>query len=97
MTLQEFTASITREDRPPAELSDILKALWLAEKGQWNDAHVMVQAIGTPEASWVHASLHREEGDQGNADYWYARASREMTGETMQEERQGIISVLLAA
>ena len=95
MTLQEFNASLSQQDTPPPELGDVLKALWLAENGKWDDAHVIVQAIGTDEASWVHASLHREEGDQGNADYWYQRAGRSMTGESMKEECQGIIAALL--
>ena len=96
MTLQDFVTSVKQDAAPPAELDDVIKALWLAENGQWDDAHTIVQAIDTPQASWVHASLHREEGDQNNANYWYARADRKMTDASMQEERQGMIEALLA-
>lgn len=72
MTFNEFT-SLTRH---PAELPPALQALWLDARGDWEGAHDLAQAAGGREGSWVHAYLHRKEGDVGNAGYWYARADR---------------------
>ena len=53
-----------------------LRALWWAERGDWDRAHTLCQEAGTREGDWVHGYLHRVEGDAGNARYWYARAGR---------------------
>jgi hypothetical protein len=74
MTLDEFRES-TKGARPPG-LSGGLLALWLAGSGDWDAAHELAQGVETPEGAWVHAYLHRREGDLGNAGYWYRRAGR---------------------
>lgn len=60
----------------PQDLSPELQALWLAKAGQWDAAHDRCQDLPDPAGSWIHAYLHREEGDLGNAAYWYARAGK---------------------
>ena len=71
---EEFTASLKRSD-PPGELTVPLRGLWLVAKGDWNGAHIL-QDDPSDDAVWVHAHLHRIEGDVGNAGYWYNRSGR---------------------
>lgn len=94
MTLDAFLESV-KEASPPAELSEKLKALWFAQKGDWERAHTVAQDIHDADGSWIHANLHREEGDLGNAQYWYRGSGRSMTGATVEEERLGMIEALL--
>jgi hypothetical protein len=63
--------------RPPSGLGVPAQALWWAAKGDWDRAHTLVQSEDGREAAWVHAYLHRVEGDKSNAAYWYRRAGRE--------------------
>ncbi|MFC3283863.1 hypothetical protein [Litchfieldella rifensis] len=63
---------------PPDGLSPLLTALWWAGKGEWARAHDRVAALSGPDAAWLHAHLHRWEGDLNNASYWYRNAGREM-------------------
>jgi len=76
MTLDELLASVANDDTPPVGLSAPLRSLWFAKKGQWDEAHDVVNALPSAMGSWIHAHLHRIEGDLGNAGYWYARAGR---------------------
>src|SRR5450759_5135016 len=69
MTLDDFRQSLTAA-KPPAELTHALAGLWWDAKGDWTRAHESAQQDEGPEGSWVHAYLHRKEGDQGNAAYW---------------------------
>ncbi len=69
---------------------DLLRAISLAEDGRWDDAHRTVQDIENEYAYWVHANLHREEGDTSNSRYWYGRAGREYTEVDFAEEREEI-------
>ena len=74
--LASFEASLA-SDSPPASLSRPLLALWHLAKGDWNRAHGVAQEDEVDrECAWVHAHLHRVEGDLGNAGYWYRRAGR---------------------
>jgi len=75
MLFEEFRGSL-HADHPPPDARPLLVALWWDAKGDWAKAHEIVQEIESPEAAWVHAYLHRKEGDQGNAGYWYRRAGR---------------------
>ena len=75
MTFDEFKSSL-QYGAPPADLTDAVKALWYDGKGDWNRSHDIAQEIYTADGSWVHAYLHRKEGDLGNASYWYSRAGR---------------------
>lgn len=95
MTYEEFIAGAEAGQEPPAELSAPLKALWYAEQGQWDRAHGIAQDLGSSEGSWVHACLHREEGDLDNARYWYSRAGKSERWEDVRTERREIIQALL--
>ena len=74
--LEEFIAHIAKQDEPSSEWKPLIKALWWVRKGDWDKAHDLAQEVDGPDGSWVHAYLHREEGDIGNAGYWYRRAGR---------------------
>lgn len=75
MKLQDFRQSLS-DAEPPKGLSQPLLALWYAGKDDWHRAHELVQKDPGPQGAWVHAHLHRVEGDAANADYWYRRADR---------------------
>jgi hypothetical protein len=93
MQLSEFQASLT-QSAPPAGVSPALEALWYAGKGDWNRAHDLTQPGGAA-LDWVHAYLHRVEGDLGNAAYWYRRASRPVSTAPLEEEWASLVSALL--
>jgi len=76
ITAQELAESARADAQPPAPLNAALKALWLSKAGQWHAAHDACQLIPDPVGAWIHAHLHREEGDHGNAAYWYHRAQK---------------------
>lgn len=94
MTLQEFQASLARRS-PPGELRATLRALWFDGRGQWDKAHEVVQDESDVEAAWVHAYLHRKEGDLDNAGYWYRRARRTMPTGPLEEEWRTIAATFL--
>jgi hypothetical protein len=75
MTLKQFKISLTQLS-PPQGLSDLLSAMWYDGKGDWETSHNIAQEIHSKEGSWIHAYLHRKEGDSGNAAYWYAKAGK---------------------
>ena len=79
----------------PPGLSNGLTALWYDGKGDWNKAHDVAQEIHTAEGSWIHAYLHRKEGDAGNASYWYHRASQPVCKASLAEEWENIVKALL--
>jgi hypothetical protein len=94
MDFQTFKASLS-QDHPPAGLSASLKALWLDAKGNWDGAHDALQ--GQPDAggpAWVHAYLHRVEGDLSNARYWYNRAGKPASTRPLVEEWDEIARAL---
>lgn len=72
-----------------------LRALWHAAKGDWKAAHEEAQAGADHECAWVHALLHREEGDQWNAEYWYKRAGKPAFHGSIEQEREAMIATLL--
>lgn len=94
MQFQQFKASV-KDAAPPANIPAPLMALWYAAKGDWGKAHDIAQDIPTPEGSWVHAYLHRVEGDQSNAHYWYVRAGRPTPELGPEEEWEEIVRLLL--
>jgi hypothetical protein len=95
MDLQSFSASLT-EAGPPAGLSPALEALWCEAKGDWDQAHRRAQNDGSEDGAWVHAYLHRVEGDSANAAYWYRRAGRPVPKGPQREEWAAIAEALLA-
>lgn len=77
MSPVQLADSAATDPHPPAGLSETALCLWLAKAGKWHDAHDLCQKLpDTRAGAWIHAWLHREEGDFGNAGYWYARASK---------------------
>ena len=81
---------------PGAALSPPLAALWWAAKGNWDAAHKIVMNEETREAAWVHAYLHRVEGDLGNAGYWYRQAGQPAAKDSLEAEWERIATALLA-
>jgi hypothetical protein len=94
MDLSGFRKSVTR-DAPPSGLSDAVQALWWDAKGDWDKAHTHAQAQDDEVGAWVHAYLHRKEGDQDNAGYWYRRARKPHAKITLEEEWRAIAESLL--
>ena len=94
MTPDSFKRT-TRDPAPPGELAAALEALWWAAKGDWNRAHVLVQDDPSREAAWVHAYLHRVEGDLGNAGYWYRTAGRPAASGSLEVGWDAIAAALL--
>jgi hypothetical protein len=81
---------------PPTGSSVALQALWWAGKGDWDQAHKLVMSVSGADAAWVHAYLHRVEGDLGNARYWYAQAGRRPAAGAFDEEWSAIVAALLS-
>ena len=96
MKLAEFERSLDAAE-PPASLHLALQALWWDGKGDWNKAHECAQADeGNPSCDWVHAYLHRKEGDASNAAYWYRRAGKPVAHGSLDSERDALIAAFLA-
>ena len=89
----DLKASLS-ETAPAAKLSPPLAALWWAAKGNWDQAHKIVQDESDKESAWVHAYLHRVEGDLGNAGYWYLQAGQPVAKDSLEAEWQRIAAAL---
>jgi hypothetical protein len=76
---------------PPEGLSIYLTALWYDAKGNWDKAHELIQDIDDAKAAWIHAYLHRKEGDVWNADYWYKRAGKKRPSVSLHEEWESLV------
>ena len=95
MDTEEFIATIV-DGRPPEGLTPYLAAMWYEKRGDWKQAHQIVEKVETSTAAWVHAYLHRREGDESNAGYWYRRAGRSFpSGLSLDDEWQTITLALL--
>jgi hypothetical protein len=94
MTLDEFKDSL-KASSPPQNISTLSEALWHDGKGDWETAHSLAQDVKSHEGSWVHAYLHRKEGDESNAAYWYRLANRKMPRYPLDEEWEEIVTELL--
>lgn len=94
MTFDEFRQSLTAA-QAPAGLSHALTGLWWDAKGNWTRAHESAQQDEGVQGSWVHAYLHRKEGDESNAGYWYGRAGKPVCREPLDVEWFGIVTALL--
>ena len=93
--LQSFKESLV-VDKPDAQLSTILKSLWYDAKGDWDQAHALIDQLGDRDSAWVHAYLHRKEGDSWNADYWYAKAKKVRPSHTLEEEWESLFMHFMA-
>lgn len=94
-TLDEFRNSVSAS-APPKDSGPALQALWWLAKDDWNKAHECVQGHeGEADCDWVHAHLHRQEGDLSNAGYWYRRARRPVATGPLREEWEAVAQELL--
>ncbi len=96
MTAFELRQTIA-DDAPPGGLPLLVEAMWWEAHGDWHRAHRMVDELTTPEGAWVHAYIHRSEGDLGNAGYWYRQAARPVCRVSLSEEWVEIVEELLRA
>jgi hypothetical protein len=96
MQPEEFRASLSL-DGPPEGLPAPLAALWLDAKGDWARAHGLVDDLETPEGMAVHAYLHRKEGVEWNAEYWYRRAGKRFHRPELDAEWEALVEWLVAA
>jgi hypothetical protein len=96
MDLAGFKASLAQE-RPPRAISAALAGLWWDAKGNWTEAHEAAQRQGDAAGAWVHAYLHRKEGDLENARYWYRRAGKPAATMALTREWETIAEALLDA
>ena len=94
MTIDEFV-TLSRENKVSDELPGLLKALVLDANNNWNAAHRIAQDDYSSDGSWVHAYLHRKEGDLSNASYWYSNAGRRIPVMSLEEEWRSIAAELL--
>ena len=94
MTLDEFQLSLFGAE-PPGQMSAPLAALWWDAKGDWVRAHGLVDDLETKDGMAVHAYLHRKEGVEWNAEYWYKRAGRKFHRPTLDAEWEALVAGLL--
>jgi hypothetical protein len=94
VSIADFRVSLSCA-APAQALVPPLAALWWAAKGDWDKAHGIVQDENTSDAAWVHAYLHRVEGDLGNAGYWYRQAGRPAAKDSLDAEWERIAAALL--
>lgn len=94
MTFDEFKQSLAGS--APPVVSGLLLALWHDAKGDWDAAHDIAQDIHTRDGSWLHAYLHRKEGDQWNAGYWYRQAGKPVFTGSLESEWEGLVKAFLS-
>ena len=94
MPVDEFKLSLS-DSNPPESLNQYLVALWHDGKGAWDSSHDIAQDIEDPNGSWIHAYLHRKEGDEWNAGYWYRRAERPFFKGSLDEEWEQLVTEFL--
>ena len=96
MDVFRFEESL-EQTAPPAGVSPALEALWHERRGNWDRAHTIAQDIAGADGAWVHAYLHRREGDQSNAAYWYDRAGKPVQRGSLDDEWRAIVEALLTS
>ncbi|APQ19176.1 hypothetical protein [Maribacter hydrothermalis] len=94
-TYPEFEKSLELS-QVPEEWTDGLKAAWYDAKGDWESSHNIAQDMHNTLGSWLHAYLHRKEGDRFNAGYWYRLAKKEYPTITLDEELKSIVDYIIA-
>jgi len=94
MTIDDLKATL-RDPAPPPGLAPTVLALWHDARGDWDAAHRVAQDIESNDGAWIHAYLHRKEGDAGNAGYWYRRADRPVASGSLDDEWTAIVTALL--
>jgi hypothetical protein len=94
MDFEAFRRSLA-EPEPPREISQAARGLWWDGRGEWAKAHECAQEQDDAAGAWVHAYLHRKEGDAGNAGYWYRRAGKAPATSSLAQEWEAIARALL--
>lgn len=94
MQFDHFSKSISAS-APPTDCSIYLQSMWYDAKDDWHEAHSLVDHLHDETACWVHAYLHRKEGDMANADYWYRRAGKTRPSVSLEQEWETIVKALL--
>lgn len=94
MTLEEFKNTLS-DSSPPADAAMVLHALWHQANGAWDTAHEIAQSQKSPEGDWVHAFLHRDEGDLPNAGYWYRRADKPVASGSISSEWTQLVQAFI--
>ena len=95
-TIEAFRSSVSAT-APPADVGPALQALWWVRRGDWDRAHQCVQEHeGEPDCDWVHAHLHRQEGDMSNASGWYRRAGKPVSDLSLEDEWSVLAGEMLA-
>ena len=95
MSIADLKATLA-DAAPPSGLTQALTALWWVAKGNWEKAHSIAQDTPNSDGAWVHAHLHRVEGDPDNASYWYSRAGKPASSVSLETEWDQIASALLS-
>lgn len=95
MTLTDLDAAVRSSTALPASAPPLVRALWHDATGDWEAAHQVAQDVETADGAWVHAYLHRKEGDDGNAGYWYRRAGKPVARGPLEDEWRAIAAALL--
>lgn len=93
MTFDDFKATLA--NATPPQVSPLLLALWHDARGEWDKAHALAQDVDDKNGAWVHAYLHRKEGDLGNAGYWYRLAKQPIATDSLEAEWSRIVRALL--
>lgn len=94
MNKDDFLKSLA-EDIPDSNYTQLLAALWWDKNGDWDRAHSIAQDFAGRDGSWVHAYLHRVEGDEWNASYWYNRANKKVPNQSLEEEWNTLVDFFL--
>lgn len=94
MNFDAFQSSLSAPE-PPDTLNVYLRALWYDGKGNWDKAHELIQDMKDKTAARLHAYLHRKEGDNWNANYWYSKAGTRMPGYSLPKEWKELVKELL--
>lgn len=94
MEYEQFIGSL-QEQAPPQQLSPLLQALWYDGKEDWERSHNVAQDINDRNGSWIHAYLHRKEGDLSNARYWYHKAGKSEPNVSLKEEWKMLVRAFL--
>ena len=95
ISFEDFRATLD-EAALPAGVRPALAAMWQDAKGDWQAAHRLAQSEDNADGAWVHAYLHRKEGDASNAGYWYRQASKPVAKVSLSEEWRAIVQALIA-
>jgi hypothetical protein len=96
MNIKNEVDELFKTDAPSSDFSKELESLWHDFNGNWDTAHNIVQNLGSKNAAWIHAYLHRKEGDIWNAEYWYSRAGKQISEMDYEAEFESIAMQLLA-